>query len=39
VKNLGFTEEPNYAYFKKIFRTLFLKKKYEYDDKYDWIEE
>lgn len=38
VKNLGFYEKPNYSYFRKLFRTLFLKCKYEYDNKYDWIE-
>ena len=37
VRNLGFFEEPNYNYFKKLFRTLFLKMKYEYDDEFDWI--
>lgn len=37
IKALGFYEEPNYNYLKKLFRTLFLKRKYEYDDKFDWI--
>lgn len=39
VKNLGFYEKPNYSYFRKLFRTLFLRCKYEYDNKYDWIEQ
>ncbi|EGR34642.1 hypothetical protein IMG5_005080 [Ichthyophthirius multifiliis] len=37
VKNLSFTEEPNYNFIKNLFRVLFLELKYEYDDKFDWI--
>ncbi|EGR27006.1 protein kinase family protein, putative [Ichthyophthirius multifiliis] len=37
VKNLGFSEEPNYNYLRKLFRTLFLKENYEYDDVFEWI--
>lgn len=39
VKSLGFFDEPNYNYLKKLFRTLFLKENFQYDDKYDWIKD
>lgn len=39
VRSLSFFDEPNYNYLKKLFRTLFLKENYQYDDIYDWIKE
>ncbi|EAR82969.2 casein kinase (macronuclear) [Tetrahymena thermophila SB210] len=39
VKSLGFFDEPNYNYLKKLFRTLFLKENFQYDDKFDWIKD
>jgi len=39
VRNMGFFDEPNYNYLKKLFRTLFLDQNLQYDDKYDWIKD
>ena len=36
VKNLEFAEEPNYAEYRKMFRNLFMKKKFVFDYEYDW---
>jgi len=36
---MGFFDEPNYNYLKRLFRTLFLKENFQYDDKYDWIKD
>ena len=36
VKELGFTEEPNYKYLKKLFRKLFLESGCDFDYAYDW---
>ena len=35
-RNLGFTETPNYAYLKRLFRELYLKCQFEFDFIYDW---
>ncbi|OHS92748.1 CK1 family protein kinase [Tritrichomonas foetus] len=37
VRNLRFTEKPNYSELRKMFRDLFNKLGYVYDYKYDWI--
>ncbi|KAI0987725.1 hypothetical protein GJ496_006490 [Pomphorhynchus laevis] len=37
VKNLDFTERPDYNYMKNMFRKAMLKKHYKYDYNYDWI--
>jgi hypothetical protein len=37
VRNLRFTETPNYAELRQIFRDLFIKEGYLYDYKYDWV--
>jgi len=39
VLSMGFFDEPNYNYLKRLFRTLFLKENFQYDDKYDWIKD
>ena len=36
-KNLQFDETPDYKYLIGLFDTLFLEKKYIYDNKYDWM--
>lgn len=36
VRNLRFTEKPNYAELRQLFRDLFKKLGYIYDYKYDW---
>jgi len=38
VKGLGFTDNPNYKYMKKLFRTLFIQKNYSMNYSYDWSE-
>lgn len=38
VKKLRFTEEPNYAEYRKMFRDLFIREGYVYDKVYDWSE-
>jgi hypothetical protein len=37
VKNLNFTEQPNYSNLKKLFTDLFKKMDYKRDYEYDWI--
>ena len=37
VRNLDFNEEPNYSYYKQLFRDLFIREGYIYDYQYDWI--
>lgn len=37
VKKLRFQDEPNYALYRKMFRDLFIKQGYVFDDKYDWM--
>jgi casein kinase 1 len=39
VRNLKFTERPNYTELKLLFRSLFLRDGYTYDYKYDWSRE
>ncbi|OHS98493.1 hypothetical protein TRFO_35059 [Tritrichomonas foetus] len=36
VRSLRFEDEPDYAFYKKLFRTLYMKNNYLYDMKYDW---
>lgn len=36
VRNLEFTEEPDYAKYRQMFRNLFIKKGYVYDNQFDW---
>lgn len=35
VKNLKFSEKPDYIYLRKIFRKLFIKNEYKYD-RFQW---
>eukprot|EP01017_Pseudomicrothorax_dubius_P047647 TRINITY_DN8581_c0_g1_i1.p1 TRINITY_DN8581_c0_g1~~TRINITY_DN8581_c0_g1_i1.p1 ORF type:complete len:532 (-),score=60.83 TRINITY_DN8581_c0_g1_i1:112-1707(-) len=37
VKNLTFTQAPDYKFLKKLFRILFFEQRFEYDYNYDWI--
>jgi hypothetical protein len=37
VRNLRFTEKPNYAELRQLFRTLFIREGFLYDYKYDWV--
>lgn len=36
VRALRFTDQPNYAVFRQMFRDLFVRKGFVYDYKYDW---
>ena len=36
VKSLGFTDEPNYNKYRRMFRNLFIKSGFIYDYEYDW---
>ncbi len=36
VKSLGFDDRPDYDYLKRLFRDLFFRKGYTYDNLYDW---
>ncbi len=36
VRALKFEEEPKYAYLRKIFRDLFIRNGFEYDNVFDW---
>jgi len=36
VRDLGFDDEPNYSYLRKLLRNLFLRKGFEYDNVFDW---
>lgn len=36
VKALGFEDRPDYDYLKRLFRELFFKKGFSYDNVYDW---
>jgi len=36
VRDLGFDDEPNYSYLRKLLRDLFLRKGFEYDNVFDW---
>ena len=37
VKNLDFTDNPDYKYLKGLFRALFLKSGFSFDYEYDWL--
>ena len=39
VRGLGFTEQPNYKYLKRLFRKLFVISGYDFDYRYDWVED
>jgi len=36
VKSLGFDDRPDYEYLKKLFRELFFRKGFTYDNQFDW---
>jgi len=36
VRNLKFTDSPDYFYLRKLFRDLFKRKEYLFDSVYDW---
>jgi hypothetical protein len=36
VRTLGFDEQPDYSYLRKLFRNLFVRKGFEYDHVFDW---
>ena len=36
VKGLGFTDQPNYAHLKKLFKQIFVNNNYDFDYEYDW---
>ena len=36
VRSLRFEDEPDYAFYKKLFRSLFLKEHFLFDNQYDW---
>jgi hypothetical protein len=38
VRSLRFKDKPKYAYLRKLFRNLFLREGYEYDQIFDWTE-
>ena len=37
VNQLDFTEQPNYAYFKKMFKKIMTKNKFQDDYIFDWV--
>lgn len=37
VKNLGFSEAPDYKFLKKLLRRFFIERGYEFDYHYDWL--
>ena len=37
VRSLSFTEEPNYAKYRAMFRNLFIRSGFTYDYQYDWL--
>jgi serine/threonine protein kinase len=39
VRRLEFDEEPSYSAYREMFRELFLREGYVYDDEYDWVAE
>ena len=39
VKALGFMEQPNYRYLTRLFRKLFVISGYDFDYRYDWVED
>jgi hypothetical protein len=36
VRTLGFDDQPNYSYLRKLFRDLFVREGFEYDHVFDW---
>ncbi|KAF6992588.1 hypothetical protein CFC21_112277 [Triticum aestivum] len=36
-RSLGFEDEPDYAYLRKLFKDLFVQQGFEYDYVYDWM--
>ena len=36
VRALGFNDQPNYSYLRKLFRDLFVHEGFEYDHVFDW---
>ena len=36
VRSLGFKDRPNYSYLRKIFRSLFVRRGFEFDNVFDW---
>ena len=38
IRELGFTETPNYKYLRRLFRKLFVISGYDFDYRYDWVE-
>lgn len=36
VRSLRYDDEPDYAFYRKIFRNLFIKEQFVFDDIYDW---
>ena len=36
VRGLGFDDQPNYSYLRKLFRNLFGREGYRYDNVFDW---
>ena len=36
VQTLGFDEQPDYSYLRKLFRDLFVREGFEYDHVFDW---
>jgi hypothetical protein len=36
VKNLNFDDRPDYDYLKRLFRELFFRKGFSYDNMFDW---
>ena len=36
VKNLSFSETPDYLFLRSLFENYFIEKEYEFDYKYDW---
>ncbi|KAK8889427.1 Casein kinase I isoform epsilon [Tritrichomonas musculus] len=38
VKRLDFQEEPNYSFYRQMFRDLFIRCGFIYDYQYDWVE-
>eukprot|EP00467_Chlorarachnion_reptans_P009271 CAMPEP_0114498656 /NCGR_PEP_ID=MMETSP0109-20121206/6990_1 /TAXON_ID=29199 /ORGANISM="Chlorarachnion reptans, Strain CCCM449" /LENGTH=464 /DNA_ID=CAMNT_0001676151 /DNA_START=149 /DNA_END=1543 /DNA_ORIENTATION=- len=37
-RNLGFSDQPDYAYLKRLFRNLFFSQNFKMDQKYDWVQ-
>jgi len=36
VRTLGFADQPDYSYLRKVFRDLFVREGFEYDHVFDW---